>query len=173
MSDECRNTQAFKPTLKVVRPGREFEIQVAAVPTLATGSAQVPVTIRTSLTNLPVVSFTVMAMVQPVLTVMPGEVVLPAGPLAGQTLFTVSVRNTRPEPVTVSDPALSVSNATVNMMPVQPGRFYNLALCFSAGFQLKPGELAQLAFKTSNPRTPLMQVPIRMPPSAPSAGIRR
>jgi hypothetical protein len=157
---------AFKATLKIIRPGKEYEILVATVPPLALGTVQAAVSAKTSLTNFPTVNFTALATVQPAMTATPGEVVLPAGPLSGPTQLTVSVRNNGPEPVTISDPSLTVSNVTVNLTPVQPGRFYNLALSFPAGFQLKPGESGQLAFKTSNPRIPQMLVPIRMPAPA-------
>jgi len=154
---------AFKATLKVIRPGKEFEFQVVTVPPLPLGTVQGTVTAKTSFTNFPVITFQTLATVQPALTATPGEVVLPAGPLGGPTQVTVAVRNNSPEPITISDPSLTVSNATVNLTQVQPGRFYNLALSFPAGFQLKPGEPGELAFKTSNPRIPLMHVPIRVP----------
>jgi hypothetical protein len=159
----------FLPTLKEIRPGKEYEIGVTTTPALGGNSAQANITARTTVTNMPTINFTAVATVQPSLQAFPGEVVLPAGPLSSVTQFTVSVRNNSPEPVTLSDPSLNVSNATVNVTPVQPGRFYSLALSFPAGFVLKPGELAQLAFKTSNPKIPLMQVPIRMFPPPPAA----
>lgn len=155
---------AFKPTMKVIRPGKEFEIQVATVLPLPVGTVQGAITARTSSSNLPAITFPAIATVQPAILATPSEVVLPAGPLSAPTQFTVSVRNNGTEAVTVGDASLNVSNVTVSVTPVQPGRYYNVAISFPAGFQLKPGEQGQLAFKTSNPKVPSMQVPIRMLP---------
>jgi hypothetical protein len=171
LEEPASSHAAFKLAVKPVRPGKEFDVQISASPSGLTGPVQLPMSLRTSLANVPTINFTVIASVQPALQAMPGEVVLPPGPLTGPTVFTISVRNNATDPVTVSEASLNVTNATVNLTQVQPGRFYNLALSFPAGFVLKPGEPAQLAFKTTNPRYPMMQVPIRMlpPPPAPLA----
>ena len=151
---------AFKPTLKVVKPGKEFEIQVATVPPLAAGTVQGMVTAKTSSTNLPQISLTVMAISQPAVVAIPNQVLLPRGPLSNPTPITVAIRNNGAEPITVTSPSVTPSNITVSVNEIQPGRVYNLGLNFPAGFQLKPGERGELAVKTSHPSTPLITVPI-------------
>ncbi len=157
---------SFKPTLKVIKPGKEFEIQIATVPPLASGTVQGVITAKTSSTNLPQISLTAMAVTQPAVVPSPSQVVLPAGPLTGPTQITVAMRSNGAEPVTVTSPSVTLSNVTVSVTEAQAGRLYNLTLNFPEGFEMKPGERGQLLVKTSHPQTPLITVPILQSPLA-------
>ena len=156
----------FKPTLKVVKPGKEFEIQIATVPPLPSGTVQGIITAKTSVTNLPQISLTALAIVPPVVASDPTQVMVPRGPLSEPNQINVTIRNNGAEPVTVN-PSVSLSNITVSVNEVQSGRLFNLALNFPAGFKLKPGERGQLVVRTSHPQFPLITVPILQIPSIP------
>ncbi len=157
---------SFKPTLKVIKPGKEFEIQIATVPPLASGTVQGVITAKTSSTNLPQISLTAMAVTQPAVVANPSQVMLPGGPLTGPTQINVAMRSNGAEPVTVTSPSVTLSNVTVSVTEAQAGRLYNLTLNFPEGFELKPGERGQLLVKTSHPQTPLITVPILQSPLA-------
>lgn len=164
---------AFQPTLKIIKPGKEFQLQIAVTPPLAAGTVQGMITVKTSSTNLPLISVTAMAIVPPAVVTTPNQVMLPPGPLKGPTQITVAIRINAGAPIAVSNPAVSVSNVTVNLSEVQAGQLYNLVLDFPAGFELKPGERGNLVVNTSHPQTPFITVPIlQMPAASPTPRLK-
>ena len=157
---------SFKPTLKTIKPGKEFELYITVTPPLAAGTVQGLITAKTSSTNLPLISVTAMAVVPSAVVTMPNRVMLPPGPLGGPTQITVVIRNNAGDPIALSDPSVTASNVTVQLSEVQAGQLYNLVLDFPAGFQMKPGERGNLVVNTSHPQTPVITVPILQPPVA-------
>jgi hypothetical protein len=55
---------AFKASLTTVTPGQAFDLIVTAVPPLSPGNTTGTISVKTSLTNMPVLSVTAIAMVQ-------------------------------------------------------------------------------------------------------------
>lgn len=158
---------AFNPTLKTIKPGKEFELEIAVTPPLAVGTVQGLITAKTSSTNLPLISVTAMAVVPAAVVTTPNRVMLPAGPLGSPTKITVVVRNNAGDPIAFSEPSVTVSNVTVQLSEVQAGQLCNLVLDFPVGFEMKSGERGNLIVKTSHPQTPVITVPILQATSAP------
>jgi hypothetical protein len=158
---------AFNPTLRTIKPGKEFELEIAVTPPLAAGTVQGLITAKTSSTNLPLISVTAMVVVPPALVTLPNRVMLPAGPLGNPTKITVVVRNNAGVSIALSEPSLTVSNATVQLSEVEAGRLFNLVLDFPTGFEMKSGERGNLSVKTSHPQTPVITVPILQAAAAP------
>jgi hypothetical protein len=151
---------AFAAELKTVRPGKEFELVVRTVPPLNPGMVQGEVSLKTSLTNLPAISVSVLAMVQQAIMAMPSQLMLPAGPLPAAMRMGVTVRNSSLTNVILTEPAFSRPDVTVQLQEIQPGRVWNLLLGFPGGFELAPGERAELSVKTSHPLYPRVAVPV-------------
>jgi hypothetical protein len=97
------------------------------------------------------------------------QVMLPAGPLAAATPSNVTIRNNTSTPLTVSEPQINVPGATVSLQESQPGRVYNLALNFPAGFQAEAGKRVEVTVKSSNPKNPVIKIPVYQPGRLPLA----
>lgn len=167
ISDLHSSNPSFRAELQTNQPGKDYEVRITTVPPLASGTVQGQITVRTSLTNLPALSITTMALVQAPVAAIPGQVFLQPGPLPTQTLINVSVRNSGAQPVTLSSPSVSVSNVQAQITETQPGRLFDVRLTFPAGFLLPAGQKAELTVKTSHPKYPVLTVPIIQIPGSP------
>jgi hypothetical protein len=162
---------AFAAELKTNQPGKEFELLVRTVPPLPTGMVQGQITLHTSSTNLPLLSTTAWANLQPAVMVTPAQITLPATPLATPKPYTIVIRNNVTNVLALSDPAVSAKGVDVLLKELQPGRYFSVTLTFPAGFELAPGKSAELSLKSNHPQFPVIKVPIlRPPPAAPTAG---
>lgn len=168
LSDLQTGNRAFTAEIKTNQPGKEFEIQIRVVPPLAIGTIQGPVTVKTSSTNMPVISITAMAMVQPPLVAVPGQVFLQPGPLPTQTQVALSIRNNASAPVSLSSPSVSVENVQAQVQENQTGRLFSVTLTFPQGFLLPSGQNAEFTLKTSHPSQPQLKVPIVQIPRPPA-----
>lgn len=64
---------AFKPTLKTIKPGKEFELHITVTPPPTVGSVRGVITAKTSSTNLPLISITAMVVVPPAKVAIPNQ----------------------------------------------------------------------------------------------------
>src|SRR4029078_5125197 len=87
------STPAFVALITTNHPGKDFQLEIKAVPPFEPGNSRATITLNTSSTNLPLVSVGVWSIVQPKLAIIPAQVMLPPGPLAGQNLSTVKSEN--------------------------------------------------------------------------------
>lgn len=169
---ECTN-KTFKTELKVIRPGKEFEVQISVVPPFAPGSLQTPVVVKTSHPEVPSIMVNVFAMIQPSVMILPAQIILPPGPLTSPVRSSVTVRNNGSTNIAVSEPAINLPGLDVQVQTAQAGRYFNLVVNFPAGFQLQPGQRAELTAKTDHPSYPIVKVPVyqqtrpQPPPSVP------
>jgi hypothetical protein len=172
----CSNP-VFKLDLKTISEGREFELRVALLEPFPTNGINATIFMSTSSTNTPVISITSYVMVKPVLSTMPSQVVLPQGPLPGEEQFTVTIQNNSTNPLALSEPGINVTNATVKTEELQAGERFNFTMTFPAGFQNKPGHNLEATVKTSNPKYPLVKIPVYQqappPPAAASAASQK
>jgi hypothetical protein len=60
----------------------------------------------------------------------------------------------------LSDPAVSAKDVDVQVKEILPGRQYTLMLTFPAGFQIPQGGQVDLTVQTSDPKYPVLKVPI-------------
>jgi hypothetical protein len=156
---QCTN-QAFQATLKTVRPGKEFQLGVTFLQPRECGIFTAPITLTTTSTNLPVISVTAYAMVQPAVGVTPSQLSLPAGPLASSALLNVNIRNNGIRPLILSNPSTDPPGGDVRLQEVQPGRQFILSVNLPAGFRNKPGQNLQIRVATNHPQFPLLKIPI-------------
>ncbi len=153
------NNKSFTAEVKTLTPGKEFQVELGMVPPLAAGAVQATVTLKTSSKEMPTITFTAYANVQPALVVNPPQISLPAGPLANEIKPVVTIDNKGPKAVTIYEPAVSPDNIQVQLTEPRSNSF-TLTLIFPVGFDLKPGDKSELTVKTSHPQFPVIKVPI-------------
>lgn len=155
---------AFRTELKTLTPGKEFELHVSVQPPLPTPRPSATVTLKTSATNLPLLTVPVSAYVQPAISVVPSQVMLPAGPLTTAMQPTVTIRNTGTNALALSDATVNLEGASVTLREVQPGRVFTLAFSLPAGLQLPAGQRVVASVKSNHPRHPQLEVPVFQSP---------
>lgn len=168
VSDPTPSNPAFRAELRTVKEGKEYEVRLTAFAPSNTTSVVAPVTLKTSYAKTPVLTFTAIAMRLPAVSVIPSQVILPAGPLADRTQPTVTIHNNGNDRLVLSQPAINVPGAEVQLKEVQPGREFSLTLAFPAGFQSKPGQAMEATVQSSNPGFPFVKVPVTQLPSPPA-----
>jgi len=151
---------AFTAELKTIRPGKEFELHVTYAGPVSNAPPQGNITVGTSSTNMPLLSVNAVAMPQPGLVALPQQINIPAGPLAPDYRYPAMIRNNSHTLVKLSEPSINIEGATVDLQEVEPGKNFRLNLGFPTNFQAKAGQPMELTVKTTNPKYPVMRVPI-------------
>lgn len=164
LSEPQVNNPGFSATLKTNQPGKEFELVVSTVAPIRTGYSQTQITLKTSSTNVPTLTANIGANVQAAVTVVPAQITLPPGPLANQTMPSVTIQNNSTNMMTVSDPATTAKDVQVKLNEANPGHLFTATLTFPQGFELAPGQRAEFTVKTSNPQFSVLKVPITQMP---------
>jgi hypothetical protein len=162
------NNPNFKTELKTLNPGRVFELHVLYSPTATNALPQGIITLKTSSTNMPVLSVTAVAIPQPAVVAMPQTVRLPAGPLNPDYRQPVTIRNNSSKPIALSDATVSAEGVTVQTAETYPGKLFTLNLSFASNFNAHPDKPMELTVKTTHPRYPLLRLPIIQPATIPA-----
>ena len=165
---QCTN-HSFKAELKTVRPGKEFELHITALPPFTSPSMVAPVTIKTSSTNMPLINVSAYVAVQQPVTVTPAQIMLAAGPFTNAVKQIVSIHSTGTNALVLSDASVNVPGVKARIEEPQPGRLFNLIVDFPVGFQTKPGESVEVSVKSNHPKFPLIKVPVFQPQRAAAA----
>ncbi len=160
------STPAFHAEIAVVRPGKEFDLQITPVTPLPAGNAQASITVKTSATNMPLISITALAVVQPPVTATPGQVFLNAGPLPTPAQYTIVVQNNSTQAMSLTDVTVSQPNVQLQVREAQSNRVFHITLTFPSGFLVPVGTSGALTLKTTHPAMPTMSIPIIQPPAA-------
>jgi copper(I)-binding protein len=159
---ECNNA-AFAAELRTNEPGKQFELAIRTVPPVA-GNVQGQITLKTSSTNMPVISVGAMANVQPVVVATPSVINLPRAPLANLAATAVTIRNNGTNTLALSEPAASAPGVDVQLRETEPGRGFALTANFPAGFEIARGEKVELSVRSNHPQFPTIKVPVVQPP---------
>jgi len=167
---QCTN-RSFQVELKTVRPGKEFELHITAAPPFNSSPIIAPVTLKTSSPGMPNINVSAYVLVQQPVTVSPGQMVLPSGPLAAPMSLTVTIRNNGTNSLALSDASVNFPGAGVRVQELRPARQFSLMVNLPTGFQVKPDEKVEVSVKSNHPKFPLIKVPILQPPppAAPAA----
>jgi hypothetical protein len=151
---------AFKTELVTKQPGKEFELRVTFTDSPTNTRPQGNITINTSFTNMPVITINTVAMPQPAIVAMPQMIQIPASPLTPGYQYPAMIRNNGHTPVKLSEPTVNVEGTSVQMQEIEVGKNFRLNIAFPTNFTAKPGQAMELAVKTSNPKYPVLHVPI-------------
>ncbi|HWW01912.1 MAG TPA: DUF1573 domain-containing protein [Candidatus Acidoferrum sp.] len=168
LSDPECNTKAFTARLTTTQPGKEYQLTLEAVPPLTPGSIQGKVTLKTSLADLASIEVPFWANVQQPVIVMPPQITLPQNPLTTRATPAVTIQNNSTNAMVLSDLAVNVPGVEVQLRELSPGKTFNISFTFPEGFTIPPGQQVAFTAKSSNPRLPLINVPIvQMPRTVP------
>jgi hypothetical protein len=160
---QCNNP-AFAVQLKTNQPGKEFRLVIAPAAPLPPGTSQAQITLKTSSTNTPVISITALANVKPPVTVNPPQIVLPTAPLAHAQTNTIILINNSTNAMVLSELMVNATGVEVQLKELLLGREFTAALTFPQGFEIAPGQKAELTIKLSLPMLPTLRVPILQAP---------
>jgi hypothetical protein len=164
------NNPKLTATLVTNQPGKEYQVVISAVPPLTSGNFQGQITAKTSSTNMPVLTVTAWANVQPAILVMPQQIVLAASVL-GETTPTITIQNNSTTQMQVSDVAVNIPDLLPQLRQIVPGKTFSVSITFPKGFTLPPNVPAELTFKTTHPHAPTIKVPITQLPRTTTVGI--
>ncbi len=156
---EC-TSKAFAFQLTNTIPGKEYQLTVSVVPPVPVGNTPGQVTIKTSLTNAPVLNLSVYANRQPALTVLPVQIPLPPAPLPNKLTQNITIQNKGTNALSLSDPSFSLEGVDIQVNTLQTGRVYSVALTFPQGFTIPQGQSAAFTVKTSHPQFASVRVPV-------------
>ncbi len=161
---------AFAAELVTNQPGKEFQLKIRTLPPLPAGNVQGPITVKTSSTNMPVISITAWANVQQTVMVTPSQITLPATPTQNPLPYTLSIRNNGTNTISLSDPLVTVQGVDVQLKEIMPGRVFTAILTFPPAVEITPGKPMEFTVKSSHLQYPVLKVPIlRLAPTpAPS-----
>jgi hypothetical protein len=154
------NNRMISAQLITNQPGKEYQLKISTVPPLGTGNIQAQIILRTTWTNTPVIPVTVVANVPPALSVNPSFMTLAAGPLPNAVTNSVTIQNYSTNLVTLSEPVVNVPGVEATIREMQPGKSFAASLAFPQGFQIALGQQVELKMNTSNPKFPVLKVPV-------------
>jgi copper(I)-binding protein len=154
------NNRMFMAQLVTNQPGRAYQLKISTVPPMGVGSIQGQILVKTTWTNAPVIPVTVLANVQPAVMVMPSYMTLAPGPLPNAVTNSVTIQNNSKTPLTLSEPSANMPGVEAAIRELQPGKSFAAMLTFPQGFQIPPGQRVELSVKSSNPKYPVLQVPV-------------
>ena len=150
--------------------GREYLVIISNTIALPPGNLMANITLKTSLTNLPVLGILTLANVSPTFTAMPSQINLAPGPLTTGQVAYVSIINNGTNPITLSDPRVSDSGVEVSLRETKPGLAFTAVLSFPTGFKLPHGQKDLFSVRTSHPQCPIVELPIcQVPNTVPAA----
>ncbi len=159
------NNKAFTAEVKTNQPGKDFQLVIMATLAPDSGNAQGQISVKTSSTNVPVINLTAWANVQPLVTLIPQQVMLPSGPTTEGQTAAVTIQNNSTNALLLSDPSVDAKDVKVDIKETQaPGKAYTATLTFPAGFEIAQGTKTELSIKTSSQRTPVIKIPVLQMP---------
>ena len=145
-------------------PGKYYQLRVSVVPPVSAGYVPGQINLRTGWTNPAVVTLPVGASVQPPIVVIPSYITVQAGPLANAVTNSVTIQNNSTNAVQLSEPVVNVPGVGAQIKETQPGKSFIAMLAFPQGFEIPRGLNVELSVKSSNPRYPLVKVPVMQLP---------
>ena len=153
--------------------GKGYQVKLSTVPPLPPlGSAQGQLILKTSWSNTPNISVQLVANIQPAVMATPNVINLPPGPLPNALTNSVAIQNnSAANPLTLSEATVNVPGVGVEIRETQPGKSFIALLAFPQGFMVPPGQQVEFSVKTSNPKLPLVKVPVRQIARPPAAAL--
>ena len=82
------------------------------------------------------------------------------GPLPNAVTNSVTIQNNSTNRLTLSEPEVNVPGVEATIRELQPGKSFAAMLAFPQGFLVPPGQQVQLTVKSSNPKVPVVKVPV-------------
>jgi ubiquitin-protein ligase len=161
LSPPTSSTRGFSAELKEIKPGREFELVITAEPPFNNGYSSANISMNCSYPGTPVVSVMATAAVTPAVQFYPSQISLNAVPADRWFTNRVTIRSTTTNVLlALSNPQASDSRIQVEVRPERPTGTFTLTVAFPPGFELQPGERAEVSVQSNHPRYPVIKVPV-------------
>jgi hypothetical protein len=155
---------SFTAELKTNKLGKEYELVATALPPFTVGNTPATISVKTSLTNTPFVTVTVMASVQPAVQFSPTSInLLPSSQARGVT-NTVFIRGSGTNVLSLSDAQCSDNRIQVTIRPLGMNGMFNLLVAIPPGYQIEQGQRVEVTVKTNHPRYPVLKIPLFQTP---------
>ena len=153
---------AVKVELQTNQPGKEWQLVVRSPVPVPASSQQGFITLKSSSTNLPVVTVKTYLNVLPVLMAIPTQIKLPPLPLASAYSGKFWVRNNGTNALELSEPVVNAAGVSVDIKTnTAANPPTEVTVTFPAGFDAPAGTNLELRLKNSAPLFPLLTVPIQ------------
>jgi len=165
---QCTN-RSLQAELKTVRPGKEFELRITAVPPF-TSNTVATASVKTSSPRMPMINVGAYIIVQQPVIVAPKQITLPLGRLSAGLSTSVKIINKGTNSLALSDPRVNTRDTEVRLQEIQPGQMFGLMVNVPAGFQIKPDEKIEVTLKSNHRQFPLIKIPVIQ--QAPIAGAK-
>jgi hypothetical protein len=150
----------FTLALRTNRPGKEFELIITAQPPFAPGPMQAQARIKTSYKTLREIAVPIYAVVQPVITVMPPQLILRARAPGTRYSPKITIQNNGTNFLKLFEPQVNAKNVGVQIQETQPGQVFVATLTFPPDFVIPAGNPVTFTVKSSCTQFPLIKVPI-------------
>jgi hypothetical protein len=164
LSEPQSDNRSFSAELKTVKPGKEFQVVVSAMPPFSSRNLHGQITLKTSLPEMPTISITAYANVVPAIEVSPPSIGLPPAPLANEMKQTIGFVNKSAKALVLTEPTLNANGVGVQLSEVQTGRKYEATLTFPQGFEIARNERVELSIKSNFASSPVVKVNIAQAP---------
>jgi len=106
----------------------------------------------------------VLAAIRPVITVLPRQIQLPAGPLATNQSMAVLIANQGDKPLKLGKPKVNLRGVRARLEVQEPKRVFRVVVEFPKGFVLPDPKAGELVVTSSDPHQPAIKVPISSSP---------
>jgi Protein of unknown function (DUF1573) len=151
---------AFQGELKTVKPGKEFELLITALPPFGPAARASTLTLKTSSPDAPRIKVKAQVVVVEPMVVSPERITLPEGPLPPGRKSMVVIRNNETNLLTLTDARISSPEASVQIHETQPGRLFVVSVQFPPGFELTSDDEVELTLRSNHPDYALIRVPV-------------
>ena len=150
----------FRPALREIVPGQEFELTITTVPPLRNGTQTARISMKSSNLQMPLLIVQAVATVLPAVQVAPTEIMLTTLKLAAAEKKYDVVLNHRGGDLKLSELKTNVDGVEILTTTTPNGKQSTITLTFPAGFEARTTGKMFFSGKTSHPELPSFEVPI-------------
>lgn len=156
---------AFKPEIRVLEPGRRFEMTITLESAKETGGITAAIEFDTGVAAMPKFSLPVRTRINPPLTVVPGRIEYARGSANAALNRMVTISNNTTDPVMISDLKCSNEAIKVTLRELRVNKLFRIQVSMPEGYE--PGAAGDtITFKTTCPSAPEVTIPITGPQDA-------
>jgi hypothetical protein len=159
LTDIVSTNPVFSAEIKVLEPGKKFELVVSTNPPLKAGRNNGKIRIKTGIAEQPTIEIQTYANVSPPVEVIPAKLSLPTQRNEAQTR-SFTVRSNTGKPIQISDLAVSSPELKVTLGESKPNaKTQRISLEVPADFRVAASG-DRITFKTDCPQVPEIVIPI-------------
>jgi hypothetical protein len=159
---------AFSAVLKTNEDGKNFDVLISVHPPENTGNINGQITLKSSAPSSPLIVITAMANIQAPISIVPGSINLPAGPLPNPVTSTLTVQNFGTNLLALSEPTVNAQGVDVQVKELNPGKVFSVTVTFPQGYEKTSDIPTELSIKSTHPKYPVIKAPVMQAPRPPT-----